>query len=674
MPILLPPINTPYAMRAPAMLGEIKGLESAKRRVMLEIKVPLGATFDNPFDPDDVTLDLVVTPPEGEPYTVPGFLTRDYMRALEDGKETLTPAGRPEWRVRWTPGKAGAHKLTIRLKDRTGVIEKALTTNVSDGDGPGFARLSPRDSRYFETEDGKAYFPLGANVCWGGPRGTYDYDDWFARYGAAGANYSRLWLSPDWTTFALERTGKREEGLGMGQFDLGNAWRIDRVLDIAGENRMRLMLCIDSFNVLRHKDGNNWWEKTPHNTDNGGPIRIWSDFWTSSEMERLYKAKLRYLIARYGARPETFAWEFWNEADLVTDFDPIRVQAWHQKMGGYLLKNDPYAHPITTSFANTAGVRAVDTISELDFIQTHHYGSGDIVRSVAAQIGRKSTWNKAHYIGEVGADASGPRAEDDPQGMQIHDPLWVSIATGASGGASPWWWDNYIAPKELYPIFHAASKFTKDIDWPGENFRIVTPTFAYQTQPATKRHVDLRFENGPKSWEPAAYNKPRVVTISREGKVTGQVPLPGLLHGRVNHPGLHNPVRFKVDLPRTTRFEVRVGNVSGYGGGTLRVELDGAPVMTRVFEDKDVAGHDDLTNYAGVYGFDVTPGKHTIMVENIGDDWMDASFRFANLVEKGQPPLEAWGVLGNGMALVWARVEGRTWSRVNIEKRPPPPA
>ncbi|CAN5497716.1 hypothetical protein BH11ARM2_BH11ARM2_30800 [soil metagenome] len=674
MPIFALPIATPYAMRAPAAVGEVVGLQEAKRREMSDLRVPLGATYDNPFDPADVTLDLLVTPPQGDPYTVPGYLGRDYTRELKDGVEALTPNGPPVWRIRWTPEAAGATKVVFRLKDRTGMVQKSAIVAVANGDGPGFARISPRDGRFFETEDGKPYYPLGANVGWGGPKGTYDYDDWFSRYGAAGANFARVWLSPDWTTFGLERTGKREDGLGMGQYDLANAWRLDQVMDDARRSGMRLMLCIDSFNILRQGDGNNYWEKTPHNVDNGGPLRVWTDFWTSSEMERLYKAKLRYLVARYGARPETFAWEFWNEADLVSDFDPTRLESWLRKMGDWMRANDPYAHPITSSFGKTAGYREIDTIPQLDFVQTHCYNAPDLVRAVTEQIGRKSTWNKPHFIGEVGADSNGPRTEDDPQGMQIHDPLWVSLATGASGGAMPWWWDNYIAPKDLYSLFQAASRYVKGIDWADENFRIVTPTFAYQIKPAAPRRADLRFENGPTSFNLAAFNRPRTVWISRSGKVTGQVPISGILHGMVNHPALHNPVRFKVDLPRKTRFEVLVSNVSGYGGAALRVELDGAPVMTRLFDDKEPDKHDDIHTYDGAYGFDVPAGTHTLLVENAGADWMEASYRFGGLIEKNAPPLEAWGVVGNGTALVWLRVEGRTWRRVCVEKKPPLPA
>ncbi len=69
----------------------------------------------------------------------------------------------------------------------------------------------------------------------------------------------------------------------MGRFDLGNAWRLDTVLELARQQGIRLMLCIDSFNILREKDCYNCWETTPHNAVNGGPLQRPNDFWQFNE-------------------------------------------------------------------------------------------------------------------------------------------------------------------------------------------------------------------------------------------------------------------------------------------------------------------------------------------------------------------------------------------------------
>lgn len=679
LPVLLAPpqapLATPYAQRA---WHEIRRVSPSATEVpqydLLEVDVDLAATFDNPFDPADVALEAVVAPPSGDEYVVPGYFDRPYARSEENGEEKLTPAGPPRWRIRISPLVEGKHRVTVRLRDRTGnAVPQEFTFDGTSPRSFGFVNVSPRDRRYFEFSNAKPYFPIGANTGWAGPKGTADYERWFPAYGRAGANFGRVWLSPAWTTFGLEQTGTPEEGKGLGQFDLANAWRLDHVLGLARDNGLFLTLCIDSYNILRNEDAAPFWEKTPHNADNGGPLRIWSDFWEDPQMDRLYRNKLRYLVARYGAMRNVFAWEFWNEVDLTRDFKVAPVRAWHQRMGETLKQLDPYDHLVATSTSNTMGVRDLEQLPELDFFQTHHYGSPDLAATVAIQQSRKA-WGKPHLIGEIGADAAGPRADLDPQGHQIHDPMWAALATGVAGGAMPWWWDNLIDPQNLYPLFGAMARFVEGVDFPAEAFLQTKPAFGYADLKAPRPRRDLSIMGQPAVWNNHALNRPRTLNIEK-GQVTGGS-VSEAQHGLQNHPAWHNPIVFKLNLDRPTRFEVEIGRVSGYGGATLRIELDGGRVLTRDFPDADGnAKTDDLTQYAGAYGITIPKGYHTVKVENVGADWFMASYRLLGARPGGdRPPVNGWAIVGNRTALGWVRVEGRTWPRVAVIKRPPAPA
>ena len=121
---------------------------------------------------------------------------------------------------------------------------------------------------------------------------------------------------------------------------------------------------------------------------------------------------------------------------------------------------------------------------------------------------------------------------------------------------------------------------------------------------------------------------------------------------------------------------MEVSRVSGYGGATLRIDMDGSRMLTRDFRDPD--GNQstaDLNQYAGAYGFMVPAGYHTVKVENVGADWFMTSYRLVGARPPGgRPPVEGWAIVGNQTALIWVRVEGRTWPRVALIKRPPPPA
>ena len=669
------PIITPYLKRDALAIHSVTPLQTeVKRYDAEEFKVDLGATYDNPFDPSDITLDAKVTPPTGTPYVVPGFLYRSYTRELQSGKEIITHQGDADWRVRLCPTDVGDYQVVFTVHDRTGTTSSSsVHFKSTPSTAHGFVHVSPRNHSYFESTDGTAFYPIGANVAWGGDPGTFSYDTWLPAYGKVGANYMRVWLGPAWVTCGLEQSGKPEEGKGLGQIDLGNAWRLDKILDTARGNGMAVMLTIDSYNTLREHNAYPAWDKAPQNKDNGGPLRIWTDFWTNAETDRYYKAKLRYLVARYSAYTNVFSWEFWNEVDLTEDYSADVVQAWHQRMGDVLRSIDPYHHLITTSLSDSMGNRNIDLLPELDYVQTHAYNNPDVAGSVLYQQSRKSEWGKPHYVGEIGADASGPRADQDPEGLQIHDPLWMSLATGSSGTAMPWWWDILIAPKNLYPLFGAAVNFTKGVDWPGEDFRRANVEVGYQHPPAVPERKDLVFEGGPVQWNDGDSNRPHTVTVVK-AKADGDLPLPGIQHGVRNHRDWHNPVRFKVSLAQKTRFETVVGDVSGYGGATLQISLDGDPVLTRDFQTGENATQGSaISKYAGHYGIDVPAGDHTITVENLGNDWFMASYRFVNLQKRTGPALQAWALEGNSTVIVWARPEGRTWKRVIVEKRPFPP-
>jgi hypothetical protein len=670
------PLVTPHAQAGPR---EIRSVEISAAEIpvfsKLEWTVHLSATFSNPFDPEDIAVDARVQSPSGRTIAVPGFFYQPFTRALDQGQERLSPAGAPDWRVRFTPVETGEYNAVIVLRDRSGESRsEPLRFTVTPSDAPGFIRISTRDPRYFAFDNGRPFFPIGANTCWASGRGTLNYDDWFPRYAEAGCNFGRLWLSPHWSTFALERTGRAEHGRGMGQFDLANAWRIDYVLELARAGGLHLKLCIDSYNILREKDGYPQWENTPHNAVHGGPLRKPSDFWTNPVMEKLYRAKLRYLVARYGYSPSVMAWEFWNEADITTGYQSGPSRDWHERMARYLRALDPYDHLITTSFAGTPGDRLVDTLPGIDFVQTHHYNSPDLAVTLAAAQAQKAAYGKPHIVGEIGADSGGPRAKDDHEGLQIHDPIWVSIATGGAGAAQPWWWDNYIHPKNLYSLFNAAVRFTQEIDWPGENFQPLQPRIEWRIPPEVPARRDLVLQGGPRTWTVNEFNEPRRVRVTRSG-AEGQLPVAGVQHGLGGHRDKHNPVTFEIDLPWPVRFEVEVGDVSGHGGARLELMLNGELALEKDFPDPDgFESTQTLKQYAGNYGIEIPAGQHLLVLKNTGRDWFMAEYRFRNALERSGPPILAWGIAGTNTAIAWARVEERTWRNICERKIKVPPA
>jgi hypothetical protein len=660
------PLVTPYKSEAKLMARTITTSKSTYiPNEVFDAEIDLQATYDNPFDSNDVNVRIIVENPDQTVTEQRGFFTMSGSRDKAEGKERIQLT-KPHWRARLSFAKPGQYRISALVKDRSGTsLTNSLTITIEDKQPEtGFVRISETDHRYFQLSTGESYYPIGLNLCWGGDEGTFAYDRWLDEMQKNGMNFFRLWLSPAWATFATELGGKSREGRGLGVYSLENLWKLDYVLDAARKRGMKVKLCFESYNILRDKDASNYWEQTPHNAENGGPLVSPQSFWTSPEISKLFKQKLDYLVARYGADPAVFAWEFWNEVDLTRNFPAAEAKDWHQEMATYLRKIDPYKHLISTSFANSMGTKEIDLLPEMDFTQTHNYNSPDVLSQVAIQQSRKGSWGKPHYVSEIGADSGGPRGDDDPKGYQIHDPLWLSICMGSSASAQPWWWDNYIEPKQLFPIFGVAANFVKGIDWQNEQFRQTTPKLKFIDPTNAKGRKDLSIGGGPVEWKESEFNRPRTVTVSSAG-AKGQLPLAGNLHGLKSHPDWHNPVTFNTEFDRPTVLEVSVGGVSGYGGAALAIEINGSRYLTRNFDDPDGEQKTDTLNqYGGTYRVTIPAGKRKVVVKNIGTDWMNVSYRFKDALPATTPPIVTWGTVGNTVALAWLRHEDRTWRRI----------
>jgi len=637
----------------------------------VQFSIGLRGRFANPFDPDEIALEGRVTTPSGRQFVMPGFYTQGFVRRLADNREKLVPRGTPGWRLRVCATEVGKYRVAIVARDRAGreVSTPPVRFTAIPSPHPGFVRRSRLSPRYFAFDSGAAYVPIGANVCWGGGPGTFDYDRWFARYSAVGANYGRLWLGPTWTTFGIDRQG-------LGKIDLENAWRLDYVLNLAEKSDLYLMLCLDSYNELRYaKDGASpFWEQTPHNAANGGPLRQPGEFWTSQPMDRLYRNRLRYLVARYGASPHMLAWEFWNEVDIVSSaaWDEEKVRAWHQRMGRYLRGLDPYHHLITTSFSGSAGKSAIDRLPELDYVQTHSYGAHDIVAEIQKRQGEKAGYGKPHYVGECGI---GEHDERDRSGVYLHNALWGGFFAGSAGTGMLWWWDNHIDPNNLYPQFAPLSAFLRGVDPPRLRLQPTSRVrLAYVTAPRAPVVSDLELPAEERSWSACPANRPTGVWISGEGAVRVDAALSGLLHGQKNHPDLHNPVTFHLDLRRPTELVVQVSGVSGYGGGHLVARRNGDVVLDKPMVDQDGnTGTDTLHQYDGAYTVAIPAGPQTVEIDNCGIDWMYVGYLLKDGRATVKPPLRVMALTGVDAALAWVQNPENEWYRTLVQKQTPHP-
>lgn len=424
----------------------------------VELRVAGMPAAENPFDPEVIALDLVGTSPRGERVRVPGFYHREFERKLEGNQEKLTPSDDGGWRVRWLPVEAGRHELELTATTRGAVVGRGrLTVNVTTGHRPGLVRVERTSRRYFQLDDGTPLFLNGLCACWHGRRGTYDYDDWLAAYQKTGINYLRLWMWPN--AFGLE--WDRDDRL---HYRLDNAWRLDRVMAEAERRGVFVMLCLDYHGIFEVKpdywNGNNYWPRHPYNAANGGPCQTQNDFFTNAEARKLYQKRLRYLVARWSAFPNLFAWEFFNEID--NEYAYVKhddVVAWHRDLGRHLRALDPLEHLISSSFTGNSERPDLFALPEMDFAQYHSYNEKHPAQMTAEKTARFfEKYRKPFFVSEYGTDWRGWKPDTDPHFRALHQAIWSGAFTGAAGTGMTWWWEH-IHSADLYRHWSALSSY-----------------------------------------------------------------------------------------------------------------------------------------------------------------------------------------------------------------------
>ena len=681
--------DTPFAQHRAFRMGTVHtNRDSLPCREKYELTFDLDMDYDNPFDPEQVDLRVTFISPTEKKQVVNGFLDQPFTRSLQNGVEKWTAAGKPVWTVRFTPNEVGYWQVELAVKNRVSLfsrnqfIGKGQGFEVTPSKNPGFLRVGKTNPRGFAYDNGKPFFAVGENMGWGGQRGTYDYEDWLAALGKAGGNWIRVWMSSN--NGALEWSKGAGVGgyHGAGVYALDNAAKVDAILDAAEKNGVATMLCLGTYGEFTTGGffGEGQWKANPYNKANSGPCEKPEDFWTNETARKLYRQRLRYIAARYGYRTSLHSWEFWNEANPPAE--------WVKEMAGYLkgTRNaaepaaDPYGHLVSTSY----GSDAIWKLPEIDFTMTHSYGMGDIadhapvIRGAAEQ---NAIYNKPHLMAEFGIDWRDADIKYDPDGKAVnfHNGLWAGIASGDAGTGMLWWWDNYVAPKNLYAPFAAARKFSDTIHWEKGEWKPAgfdapllpksVETFSDLTVPA----------NG--AWGKSAVSD---FMLTSQG-AAGNPVVPTLLYSPAKAE-FRTPTRFHVKMRQAGRFIVRVNTVSNFAN--LRFLIDDRPVSeTRLDaappKDKNVKPDYATTKlfaeYGGIYqaqfnnkeiGVDVPAGQHIIELDVSAGDWMSVTgYTVTNYRSSRYAQVSLYGTVSGREAVIWAQNSAHNWKNV-FEKKP----
>ena len=186
-------------MRAPA--------KKVGKYEKLELLINIDTRYNNPFDPCEVDLTVLLKTPAGRQISLPAFYCQDYeRRKLDRGRNRTNwyyPIGQGRWRARFAPMETGTYSATARLKDRTGTAHsQSVEFECTASKRKGFLRIGKKDPRFMEFTDGSSFFAIGQNLAFIGESQYVNLtkaEAIFAKLSRNGANFLRIWTCcKDW--------------------------------------------------------------------------------------------------------------------------------------------------------------------------------------------------------------------------------------------------------------------------------------------------------------------------------------------------------------------------------------------------------------------------------------------------------------------------------------------
>ena len=481
-----------------------------------ELVDPLGAEFFTVrFRPDEAgPYAAVVELREGGRYDVKESWQSDTRFTKQGEAEPAYPGGH------WTATQYDRHYDGQRRVGSVSFVKGPVTAKLDLGKSAfvvnadaakpfrGYIRVAG-DKRHFEFDDGSFYYPIGPclrspsdtrlpyeDTKWShdaiekiGKRGTYQYDDYFAKFGDAGITWARIWMCSWWC--ALEWRGDWNGYQGFGRYNMLNAWRLDYLVKQCEAHNIRIDLGLTNHGQFT-LDIDTEWKNNPYNRKLGGPLTSPCEFFTDPAAKIAHENKLRYILARYAHSPAIFAWSLCSEMEFTEEYEPSvawnrpdapaqNIENWVRSMASYLKANDPYQHLVTTHFSHPNRGERTLMLPEVDFATSNAYSAFDELKPADgefdAAFALNSFWagfnglrgfhifNKPALVEEQGRHWMGV---DEQRGFEnnsrdqldadLHAGLWGSMVQPLAGATGYWWW-LHIHFDNRYDDYKALAKF-----------------------------------------------------------------------------------------------------------------------------------------------------------------------------------------------------------------------
>ena len=500
-----------------------------------EVALDLPDRYANPFDPDEIAVEAIFETPGGQSERADGFFTQNFRRQLTPAGEQIVPQGPARWKVRYAPRTPGEYRYRLTTRDRRGSASWGPASfRATPSPNPGYVRVSRRDPRYFEFENGAPFNPIGHNIrspsdsrmdakfAWKTrwTEGTMAYMRFFGDMQRHGENIAEVWQAP-WS-LGLEWSDKWSFYHNVGQYNLRNAWEMDHVVENAERHGILL-------NVVIHNHGkyssfsDKEWESNPMNKALGGFLASPDDYFTDPRAVASFRNLMRYSIARWGYSANIFAWELWSELNLAGSsketYTRPEVVNWHRDAAAMIKDRDLGRHLVSTHYSgdyNTVNTN-ISTLAEIDHVAVDAYYTSSNYLQIIPLLQETARFNrpfgKPALVTEFGGSSGA-------QGLShllacLHAGLWASTATPVAGTPLFWWW-GLIEEENLYPEYLAVSRFMKDEDRRDPEADSYSPTIASTGVPPVRAQaVCLKSTSKANGWiyAPDEFNEQPVLDL-----------------------------------------------------------------------------------------------------------------------------------------------------------------
>lgn len=504
-------LTTHTATTSPT-ITKVRTLTRAPRAYeVYEASFTLPDRYANPFNPAQIDAGATIVTPSGSTNTIDAFYYMPHYRLEDELGEPVEPDGMPQWRIRYCPREAGDYTVSLRARDALGITiaTNALrfTAAPAAPDALRFVRVSLKDRRYFEFDDGTLFYPIGHNTRsatdarmddkfpWmlRKDEGSTAYRRYFKRMQEAGENMAEVWMSA-WS-LGLEWTEGISGYHGANDYHSGNAWELDRVIDLALQHRIYINLVLNYHGRISTWSDPEWHLHPYNKATPGGWLTAPMEFYSDARAIEMQRHFCRYTHARWGWAPVVFGYELCSEINLTghethhkTHFDPTVVE-WCRQLGVYLKEIDHYGHLISAHISNDYRLwnPVLCALPEMDFNPLDAYNNAApdtperIIHLVKETAVAGATYNKPILITEFGGSAMATGLENLM--IEQHAAIWAGACVPLAGIPMFWWW-QVIDEHNLYTRYPPIRAFMAGVDPRDPTGKIIEATITAGNQEA----------------------------------------------------------------------------------------------------------------------------------------------------------------------------------------------